>query len=430
MIDCATAPMGNLGITSVAASEDVWVAGVPVVVRATVHNYGDSPVRNVSVACRVVRYSSDVNVADPTRQFSGEIESLPALLIESIAAGGEITKSFQVFVAETGTHAIEVSLPDDALAIDNVRSCTLPLSDAEKVLIIDGDTDQRGAYHIAAVLNPGSQVRIGAIPDIQPSSLLRSITLETLSSYRAVYLVNLPQISASAADVLEQYVIRGGGVAFFLGPAVLADDYNRELYDNGQYLLPGRLSKPLPMPRAPDRTSGDIVFGDRSSYLDPLSGSGDAAFALVSVAQSWAIDSSDVSDENSTGESAKPRVRSVLERADGQPMVMQHDLGRGRIVTVATGLDGTWTNWPSDPTFVPFLLLTNATFGAGRRRRPVALPMKHWFARCRPPNMLPARRTYLRRTSLRESQSMSSRIRPKMTMAEMVHNDELLASRF
>ena len=32
MIDCATTPAGNLGISSVVPNEDVWVAGVPVVV--------------------------------------------------------------------------------------------------------------------------------------------------------------------------------------------------------------------------------------------------------------------------------------------------------------------------------------------------------------------------------------------------------------
>ena len=372
MIDCAAPPMGNLGITNVAASEDVWVAGVPVVVRVTVRNYGVSEVRNVSVGCRVIRYSSAVNVADPTRQFSGEVESLPALLIESLAPGGEITKSFQVFVTETGVHAIQVSLPDDALAIDNTRSCTLPLSDAEKVLIIDGnEVDPRGAYHVAAVLNPGSQVRIGAIPDIQPVSLLRSISLETLASYRAVYLIDVPALSPSAADVLRQYAIRGGGIGFFLGPKVSADDYNRELYDDGRYVLPGRLSKPVPLPRAVDRTSGDIVFGDRSSYLDPLAGSGDAAFALVGLTQSWSLQP-DESDDATAGDGddpavddAKPRVRQVLRRADGGPMATLHNLGRGRIVTVMTGLDGSWTNWPSDPTFVPFLLLTNATLWGG-----------------------------------------------------------------
>ena len=138
-------------------------------------------------------------------QFSGQIESLPALLIESLDAGQEITKTFQVFVTEQGTHAIEVALPDDALAVDNVRSCTLPLSDVEKVLVIDSDPDGRGSYHVSSVLNPGSQVRIGAIPDVKTPSFLRSATLETLAPYRAVYLIDLPEISENAADALAQY---------------------------------------------------------------------------------------------------------------------------------------------------------------------------------------------------------------------------------
>jgi len=361
MIDCATSPGPNLAITRVAPAEDVWVAGVPVVVRVTVANYGPSPARNVPLACRVIRYSAEVNTADPTRQTSGQVESLPALLIESLDAGAEITKSFQVYVTETGTHAIEVSLPEDALAIDNVRSCTLPLSDAEKVLIIDGDTDARGAYHLAAVLNPGSQVRIGAIPDIQPTTFLRSASLESLAAYRAIYLVNVPQLSASAADALHQYVSRGGGLAWFLGADVQSEGYNRELYDDGRFLLPGRLGAPISLAATPDRTSGDVVFSEGSSYLDPMRGGGDSTFALVGVAQSWAVDWDAAEPETMVGTGDRPRVRVVLQRADGEPLVTTHDVGQGRIVTVTSGLDGKWNNWPSDPTFVPFLLLTNAS---------------------------------------------------------------------
>jgi hypothetical protein len=40
--------------------------------------------------------------------------------------------------------------------------------------------------------------------------------------------------------------------------------------------------------------------------------------------------------------------------------VVQHDVGAGRVVTVLMGLDGTGNNWPSDPTFVIFLLRANA----------------------------------------------------------------------
>ena len=40
MIDCATQPGSNLAITDISPAQDVWVAGVPVVVSVTVKNYG------------------------------------------------------------------------------------------------------------------------------------------------------------------------------------------------------------------------------------------------------------------------------------------------------------------------------------------------------------------------------------------------------
>ncbi len=43
----------------------------------------------------------------------------------------------------------------------------------------------------------------------------------------------------------------------------------------------------------------------------------------------------------------------------------QHDVGQGRVITVLMGLDGRWTNWPGDPTFVVFLLQSNAFLWSG-----------------------------------------------------------------
>ena len=58
----------------------------------------------------------EVDSVDPSRDVSGLVDSLPAMVIESLAPGAEVTKTFQVFISETGTHAIEVELPSDALA--------------------------------------------------------------------------------------------------------------------------------------------------------------------------------------------------------------------------------------------------------------------------------------------------------------------------
>jgi len=373
MIDCAAQPANNLAITDLSPTQDVWVAGVPVVVTATIRNYGKTAAEDVPMTTRVIRYATDRQNPDPTLALSGEIETLPAQAIDSIPAGGEITQSFQVYIPEEGTHAIEVSLPEDALAIDNSRTCTLPLSSSEKVLVIDGSADNRGGYHIASVLNPGSQVRTGAIPDKQPPSFLRSATLETFAPYRAVYLVDVPEIGENAAEALSEYVKRGGGLALFIGSEANVANYNQTLYGPDRNLLPGILNQTKPLELGNDNNTADLQFGDPSSLVAPLTVAGEAAFALVNVARSWTLkneslatdDSND--DEKSGDEKAgqRPRIRNVLLRRDGEPFVTKHDVGEGSVVTVLSGLDGQWTNWSGDPTFVVFMLQTNALLWSG-----------------------------------------------------------------
>lgn len=357
MIDCASNPKANLGITDVSPQQDVWVAGVPAVVNVTVRNYGSSTASNISVATRVIRYSKDLQVPDPTLSYSGDVESLPPLVIETLEPGAEITKSFQVYVTEPGTHVIEAALPEDALAIDNTRCCTLPLTDAEKVLVIDGDPDARGAFHVASVLNPGSQVRIGAVPEVQTPSFLRSASAETLAAYRAIFLIDVPEIGENGANALADYVKRGGGIAWFLGSRISRDSYNQSLLAQDRFLLPAALEDQLELSPAADNTSADMQFGERSALLDPLRAGGDGAFALVGVARSWTLGT--VNDDEA------PTTRTLLRRRDGNPLATRHEVGGGRIITVLTGLDGTWTNWPGDPTFVVFLLQANADLWSG-----------------------------------------------------------------
>ena len=368
MIDCAAQPANNLAITDLSPTQDVWVAGVPVVVSATVRNYGSTVAKDVPLTTRVIRYATDRQNADPTLALSGEIETQPTQVISSIPAGGEVTQSFQVFIPEEGTHAVEVSLPEDALPIDNSRTCTLPLSSSEKVLVIDGSVDDRGGYHIASVLNPGSQVETGAIPDRQPPSFLRSATLETFAPYRAVYLVDLPEIGENAAKALEEYVKRGGGLALFIGADTNVTNYNQTLYTPTRSLLPGVLGEAKSLELSPDTNTADLQFGEPSPLVAPLAVAGEAAFALVNIARSWTLEEEKRGTNLATEDEPtadRPRIRNVLVRRDGEPFVTKHDVGEGSVVTVLSGLDGSWTNWSGDPTFVVFMLQTNALLWSG-----------------------------------------------------------------
>ena len=116
------------------------------------------------------------------------------------------------------------------------------------------------------MLNPGSQVQTGAIPDRQPPSFLRSATLETFAPYRAVYLVDVPEIGENAADALTEYVQRGGGLALFIGAEANVASYNQILHSPKRNLLPGALSEAKALERSTDRNTAESARSGIASF--------------------------------------------------------------------------------------------------------------------------------------------------------------------
>ncbi|MEM8913022.1 MAG: BatA domain-containing protein [Planctomycetota bacterium] len=405
MIDCADGGMPtemarrNLSITDLAPQPDVWVAGVPVVMDLTIQNHSERPVDNVVVSVNIVTYGDDITSVDPSVTTSGVVKPLTTLNVETIPADGQLTKTFQVFIDQPGTHVIEASLPEDVLGIDNSRACTLPLADAQRVLVIDGDDEGLAAYLVSAVLNPGSQVRLGAIPDVRPVSILRDLTSQTIEPYRAVYLINVPEINATAAEALSRFVADGGGLAWFLGGNVDVNAYNAVLGPNDRSktsLLPFRLGGTIERPETPTDSSdpsgsasvaNDLLFGPRGDLLGPIAQAGNGVFSLVQIDRSWGPAATQTDPESSDSEipdpepsresdlqrDDRPTYQTMLQRSQGTPIATRHQVGRGRVVTVTTGLDGEWNNWPGDPSFVVFMLQTNAMLFSG-----AAPPTSRW----------------------------------------------------
>ncbi|QDS87984.1 hypothetical protein EC9_21690 [Rosistilla ulvae] len=350
MVDCAALPGANLGITQLQPVEDVWVAGVPVMVEATVRNYGTETATNVSLEAELIRYGREVATPRTDQLYSGPTDSLPAMVFEKIEPGKQVTKRFQVYVAEPGTHGLTVSIPEDILAADNTRSCTLPLIDQQKVLIVDGDIEGRGAYFVASVLNPGGQVRTGAIPEVRPLSFLNSVRSDELAQYRVIYLLNLPRIEDAVARTINDYVAAGGGLAIFLGDAVDRENYNR-LIDRYPGWLPGKFNAAKDLPLPSGEATPDLLPAGTHPIVEPLASAGEGAFGLVRVARSMSLE---------TDRDLELGVRTVIRRRDDLPFVVEHRNGQGRIVTVLADLESNWTNWTGDPTFVVFLLRANA----------------------------------------------------------------------
>ncbi|MEO9590977.1 MAG: hypothetical protein ABJG45_05305, partial [Rhodopirellula bahusiensis] len=181
----------------------------------------------------------------------------------------------------------------------------------------------------------------------------------------------VPELSKRAVDSLTQYVTNGGGLAWFLGDDVDAENYNGMVGGKAGGLLPFDIAPTLGLGNDSEE-SPRLVLGKNADLLGPIASAGNGIFGLVSIRRQWvpAMSAAEELREELTGDEAEAEpvqanVQTLLARSDETPVATLHGLGRGRIVTVTTGLDGNWNNWPGDPTFVVFLLQSNAMLFSG-----------------------------------------------------------------
>lgn len=138
---------------------------------------------------------------------------------------------------------------------------------------------------------------------------------------------------------------------WFMGADVLPNRYNTVLYNDRIKLIPGLLAEPVALDTSGGSAAPDLALGPSHPLIDPFSVIGDAALSLVRIERTNSLEIS--------SDTPFP-VQRIINRRDGEPFITQHDVGRGRVITVLGGLSDGWTNWTGDPTFVVFMLRANA----------------------------------------------------------------------
>lgn len=127
------------------------------------------------------------------------------------------------------------------------------------VLIIDGAgaagrKEGGDAFYVEAVFKAVKGYK-AAVKDVD------ELATPGLKDYRAVFLLNVPELDEAARKGLEAYVKGGGGVAFFLGDKVKPGHYNRLLYRDGDGIFPaplaGRPTEPPGEKEKAARQAGD-----------------------------------------------------------------------------------------------------------------------------------------------------------------------------
>jgi len=169
-------------------------------------------------------------------------------------------------------------LAGDGLPADNKRYTSVEVRDGVPVLLIDGrgkstkDPVSQDWFYLDVGLTsaPSASYEVQFGEDLGGGVPARALERsDILAKFSAVYLLNVTDLNARQIANLEAYVAAGGGVAFFMGPEVSKDFYNRNLYKGGKGLFPVELTEVVSANldgldiRAEDKQSQDLILRER-----------------------------------------------------------------------------------------------------------------------------------------------------------------------
>ena len=353
VIDLGQPAAENLAVTGLRALDPPGIVGRSVQLEAELKNFGDQARRRQPVELLV----------DGQR-----IEQ------KQVSIGPRATASVAFFYRfdAAGDHAIEVRAAGDALDVDNHRFLAMPVRQAIRALCIDGrpagGSFRGAADYLAVALMPeaGPAGRKLVQADVAPES---AIMERNLARYQCVLACNVAQFTASEARVLDAYLRSGGNLVFFLGDQVLPEQYNRELGAPAlSRAVPGRAGRGRAgqggsagedrvqvagPPRILPAQLGPLIdhslsrldpLGYRHPIVQPFRGRGETALLTTPVLKYYQLRV----PQNSS-------AKTVLALGNGDPLIVEQPVHRGRVVLVATSADTSWTYMPLCPSFVPLV---------------------------------------------------------------------------
>ena len=358
-IHCARRSQPNLAITRVEPEPGPRAEGVPLYVTVEVTNFSDQVARNIQLKVRTWYFDPEKN-AQPGAE--AVMEDLPVELIPTIAPRQAAVRRVQVFFPRAGAHVVEATLPEDALPTDNRRWCVLDIRAAEPVLVVDGDAEQRNAFYLESIFQPGPAARTGIQPVPKDLGYLRDVSPEELTRYSAIYLLDVPRLDSRAVENIERFVADGGGLAVFLGPRVDRRFYNDVLYRGGEGVFPLPLEQQDLMP--PEETGEPDVNVDATEhpvFRDLLAGR-NPLVRLIHVDRYFSPPSDWRPPSDST-------VRVVAALRNGPPFLVERSWGNGRVMVCTSTYAPLWNDMVLGPNAILALQL-QAYLAQGRRRFP------------------------------------------------------------
>lgn len=304
---------------------DAPVVGVANSVRAVLISYSQEPVKGLSVRLLLDGENTDQKTVDLQ----------PFERVETI---------LEFRAQRAGYIQAEVKITQDRLNIDDSYYLTIKVEEKLRALVVDGDpkTSLKASetYYLVNALNPkGTGEDSVVVPRVITADEFSQVDL---TPYPLVALANVDRISTSQAKRLQNQVKAGASLFLFLGDKVAAERYNASLHDGPARLLPQRLKEVHRNPSGEAERIAKIDFDHPalSIFRGASAGLTSAGFNRYFLLEE-------------SGAASEARVLLVSRRGD--PLLVQGQLGRGRVFLFTSSADANWNDLSLKTGYLPLI---------------------------------------------------------------------------
>lgn len=346
----------NAAVTSVRVAGRPALVGKTIGIRGDIQAWGGEPLGGKTVEL----------VVDGRPTASRRIEQVQE---------NRASVNFDYVCEKTGQRRIEVRLKTDRLAADNVGYATLRVSDAVRVLLVDGRFSspprERSSYYLSQALTaqPGAERSFATSGDDVEVTVVDPLGVSDLplNRFDVIGLCNLQSLNPGEARRLNAYLDQGGSLLVVLGDLTDAGAWNERLESGLPLEVPFRLG-----PFSSTAPEAITVVGFLAEDLDhPIVSAfrGNPGSGLES-ALIWNY------------------VKLVWKQPANEFVVLQYDNGdaaiidvpapNGRCLFVTTSLDALWGSWaPLSGSFPPIAneMIQYSVRGSDDERTVVATPL-------------------------------------------------------
>ncbi len=245
----------------------------------------------------------------------------------------------------------------DALAVDNARHAVAHVPEEVRILCVDGDASDRPeeseTHFLKRALAPWRYLSAEVLPSALSVDVVPYLELGTkaIEAYDLVVLANVRDIRTAHIEAIAQLVEEGGALVIFLGDTVDAGLLNGRLKREETSLLPAELGAVV---TAPGEEGFALEIADRGHPLAKAISSLPAEL-LNQARVKKLVQATPV-----------PGARVILKvGGTGAPLLLEREIGFGRVVLMTSTADRAWTNLPAHPIF-PILVHETITLATRR----------------------------------------------------------------